>query len=72
MGYTYFISQFFRYLFRYLEGFTLFNLFFEGFLLFILIALVCNFADDNSLSDIATTVDSLKQTSESECKVTIN
>ena len=49
-------------------GPTLFNLFFNDFLLFILIASVRNFADDNSLSYIATTVDNLKQT---ECKVDI-
>ena len=40
-------------------------------MLFILIALVQNFADDNSLNNIATAVDSLKQTLESECKVAI-
>ena len=50
---------------------TLFNLFFKDFLLFILIASVHNFADDNSLSNIANTVDSLKQTLESERKLAI-
>ena len=39
--------------------------------MFILIVSVHNFADDNSLSNIAKTVDSLKQTLESECKFTI-
>ena len=53
-------------------GRTLFNLFFNDFLLFILIASVHNLADDNSLSNIAETIDSLKQTLESECKVAIN
>ena len=38
-------------------------------MLFALIASVHNFADDNNLNNIATTVDSLKQTLESECKV---
>ena len=52
-------------------GRTLFNLFFNDFLLFILIASVHNLADDNSLSNIAETIDSLKQTLESECKVAI-
>ena len=41
---------------------TLFNLFFNNFLLFILIASVHNFADDNSLSNIAENIDSLKRT----------
>ena len=41
---------------------TLFNLFFNDFLLFILIASVHNFTDDNNLSNIAKTIDSLKQT----------
>ena len=50
---------------------TLFNLFFNIFLLFISIAWVHNFADDNSLSNIAKKVDSLKQTLESECKLAI-
>ena len=39
--------------------------------MFILIASVHNFANDNSLSNIAETIDSLKQTLESECKVAI-
>ena len=39
--------------------------------MFILIASVHNFAIDNNLSNIATTVDSLKQTLESKCKVAI-
>ena len=52
-------------------GSTLFNLFFNNFLLFILIASVQNFADDNSLSNITKTIDSLKQTLESECKLAI-
>ena len=39
---------------------TLFNLFFNDFLLFILIASVQNIADDNSLSNIAKTIDNLK------------
>ena len=43
-------------------GSTLFNLFFNNFLLFILTASVQNFADDNSLSNITKTIDSLKQT----------
>ena len=41
---------------------TLFNLFFNDFLLFILIASVHNFTDDNNLSNFAKTIDSLKQT----------
>ena len=41
-------------------GPTLLNLFLNDFLLFILIALVYNLADDNTLSNIAKTVDSLK------------
>ena len=41
---------------------TLFNPFFNDFLLFILIASVHNFTDDNNLSNIAKTIDSLKQT----------
>ena len=41
---------------------TLFNLFFNNFLLFILIVSVHNFADNNSLSNIAENIDSLKQT----------
>ena len=52
-------------------GPTLFNLFFNDFLLFILIASVHNFADDDSLSNIAKTVDSLKQALGSECKLAI-
>ena len=52
-------------------GPTLFNLFFNIFLLFILIASVHNFESDNSLSNIVKTIDSLKQTMESECKVAI-
>ena len=52
-------------------GPTLFNLFFNIFLLFILIASVHNFESDNSLSNIVKTIDSLKQTIESECKVAI-
>ena len=43
-------------------GPTLFNLFFNDFLLLILIASVQNIADDNSLSNIAKTIDNLKQT----------
>ena len=50
-------------------GPTLFNLFFNDFLLFILITSVHSFADDNSLSNIAKNIDSLKQTLESECKI---
>ena len=50
---------------------TLYILFLTIFLLFILIASVHNFANDNSLSNIAETIDSLKQTLESECKVAI-
>ena len=50
-------------------GPTLFNLFFSDFLLFVLIASVHNFTDDNSLSNVAKTIDSLKQTLESELKV---
>ena len=41
-------------------GPTLFNLFFNDFLLFISIASVHNFADNNSLSKIAKTINSLK------------
>ena len=41
---------------------TLFDLFLNDYLLFILIASVHNFAEDNSLSNIARTVVSLKQT----------
>ena len=52
-------------------GPTLSNLFFNDLLLFILTASVHNFADNNSLSNIAKTIDSLKQTLESECKVSI-
>ena len=52
-------------------GPTLFNLFFNDFLLFILIASVRNFTDDNSLSKIAKTINSLKQKLELECKVAI-
>ena len=50
-------------------GPTLFNLFFNDFLLFILMAFVQNFVDDISLNNIAKTIDSLKHTLESECKV---
>ena len=39
--------------------------------MFILIGSVHSFADDNSSSNIAITVDSLEQTLESECKVII-
>ena len=39
--------------------------------MFILIALVNNFYDDNSLSNIAKTIDRLKQILESEFKVAI-
>ena len=39
--------------------------------MFILIGSVHNFADDNSLSNIAKTIDRLKQTLESECQVNI-
>ena len=52
-------------------GSTLFNLFFNDFLLFILIASVHNFADDSSLSNIVKASDSLKHPLESECKVAI-
>ena len=52
-------------------GPTLLNLFLNDFLLFILIASVYNLADDNILSNIAKTVDSLKQTLESRCKIII-
>ena len=52
-------------------GPTLSNLFFNDLLLFILTESVHNFADNNSLSNIAKTIDSLKQTLESECKVSI-
>ena len=41
---------------------TLYNLFFNEFLLFILIASVHNFTDDNDLSNIGKTIKSLKQT----------
>ena len=41
---------------------TLFNLFFNNFLLFILIVSVHNFADNNSLSNIAENINSLKRT----------
>ena len=51
-------------------GSTLFSLFFNNFL-FILIASVHKFADDNSLSNTAKSIDSLKQVLESECKVAI-
>ena len=50
---------------------TLFNLFLNDFLLFILVASVHNFADGNSLSNIAKTIDSLKQILELECKIFI-
>ena len=52
----------------YIVGPTLINLFFNNFLLLILIASAHNFADDNCLSNIAKTIDSSKQT-ESEYKV---
>ena len=52
-------------------GSTLFNPFFEDFLWFILIASNHNFADDNSLSNIAKTAKNLKQTLKSECKLAI-
>ena len=39
--------------------------------MFILISSVHNFADDRSLSNIAKTIDSFKQTLESECKIAI-
>ena len=39
--------------------------------MFVLTTSVHNFADDNSLSNIAKTIDSLKQTLESECNVAI-
>ena len=52
-------------------GSTLFSLFFNNFLLFVLIASVHKFADDNSLSNTAKSIDSLKQALESECKVAI-
>ena len=55
----------------YTVGPTLFNLFLNDFLLFILIASVHNLVDDNSLSNIAKTIDSLKQILELECKVFI-
>ena len=51
-------------------GPTLLNLFLNDFL-FILIASVYNLADDNTLSNIAKTVDSLKQKLESGCKIVI-
>ena len=41
-------------------GPTFFNLFFNNFLLIILIASAYNFAGDNILSNIATNVDGLK------------
>ena len=41
-------------------------------LLFTLIASVHNFADNNSLSNIAKAIDSLKQTLESERKLALN
>ena len=41
---------------------TLYNLLFNDFLLFILIASVHNFTDDNNLSNIGKTIDSLTQT----------
>ena len=47
------------------------NLMAYDFLLFILIASAHNFADDNSLSNVAKTIYSLNQTLESECKVAI-
>ena len=53
-----------------LAGPTLFYIFFNDSLLFVLIASFHNFADDNNSSSIAKTVDSLKQL-ESECKVAI-
>ena len=40
--------------------------------MFTLIASVHNFADNNSLSNIAKAIDSLKQTLESECKLALN
>ena len=48
----------------FIVGPTLFNLFFNDFLLLILTASVLNIADDNSLSNIAKTktIDNLKQT----------
>ena len=52
-------------------GPTLFNLFFNNFLLFILIASIHDFADGNRLSNIAKVVHSLKQILESEYKVAI-
>ena len=52
-------------------GSTLFSLFFDNFLLFVLIASVHKFADDNSLNNAAKSIDSLKQALESECKVAI-
>ena len=52
-------------------GSTLFNPFFDDFLWFILIVSNHNFADDNSLSNIAKTVNNLKQTLKSECKLAI-
>ena len=52
-------------------GPTLLNLFLNDFLLFILIASVYNLADDNTLSNIAKTVDSLKQKLESRCTIVI-
>ena len=53
-------------------GLTLFNLFFNNSLLFILIESVHNFADDNSLSNIVNIFDSLKKRLESECMLAIN
>ena len=47
-------------------GSTLFNLIFKDFLLYIIIVSVHNFTWANSLSNIATTIHSLRQTSESE------
>ena len=55
----------------YTVGSTLFNLFFNNFLLSILVASVYNCADYNSLRNIAKTIDSLKKTLESERKVAI-
>ena len=39
--------------------------------MFILLVSGHNFRDDNSLSNVAKTIDSLKQTLKSECKVAI-
>ena len=52
-------------------GSALFNLFLMIFYCFFLIKSVHNFADDNSLTNIAKTIDSLKQTLDSECKLDI-